>query len=178
MFCGRFDIEKGMTVLFIMDIVGVLLYAGNLAGVILGFEGGAQGFYLASLVDIPFVTTLNNIIVLHSSLIIAAVSIPRMFSFWFIKDAPTEYYRRQAYFIIRAVTCALLLAGQIAAFTAMIYYVVQYYRGGQQLLDEDKSLLNKRLIPFITVYGIALFGSIALDSYWVVQAFHYFKDGE
>ncbi len=36
LFCGRFDIEKGMSVLFFADVFGMILYVINLIGVIVG----------------------------------------------------------------------------------------------------------------------------------------------
>lgn len=122
--------EKGVTFLFGMDIVGAFLYVINMIGVIYGLYssssfGGPNGFYLMASTRYPIVTDLNAIVLAHSSLIIALVSIPRLFSFWHIKDEPEELFRRQPYFVVRAVTCVLLISLQIVAFVSLIYFIVQ-----------------------------------------------------
>jgi hypothetical protein len=38
----------GINVLFVMDLLGASLYAANIAGVILGFNGGTEAFYFAA----------------------------------------------------------------------------------------------------------------------------------
>lgn len=38
----------GINVLLAMDFLGAILYGANMAGVILGFQGGTMAFYFAT----------------------------------------------------------------------------------------------------------------------------------
>lgn len=108
---------------------------------------------------------MNTIILLYSSLIIALVSIPRLFACLFVKEEPLEYHRRHGYYLVRATTCGLLIVIQAIAFTALVYFLVKCLTDPSY---SESALLNERILPLLIAYGLALFASIALDAYWTV----------
>jgi hypothetical protein len=44
-FCGRYQMEKSVTFLFMMDLLGMTLYVGNIIGLVLGNSGSSSGLY-------------------------------------------------------------------------------------------------------------------------------------
>lgn len=86
-FCfGRYQMEKSVTFLFMMDVFGMTLYIGNILGIVLGNSGSSAGLYLSTVINkTPVIVDLNTIVLLVSSLIISLVSIPRFFGFLFVK---------------------------------------------------------------------------------------------
>lgn len=110
LFCRKYDIEKSVSILLKMDFVGAAFYLVNMAALVFSFSGGYTGYYQAGDINgYSKYKDLNTLILAISSLIVSTVTIPRLFAYLFVKEQPLEYYRRNAYFLIRAVTCGLLI---------------------------------------------------------------------
>ena len=113
--CKLTSMEKGLNILFGMDLLGAILYAANIAGVTLGFTGGTEAFYFAAQVHkVPILIDLNTSLLAISSLVISLVVIPRIFGFLYVKGSPEDYLRRGDYYRIRFSTFLILVALQIS----------------------------------------------------------------
>ncbi len=174
-FCKRYQMEKSVTFLFMMDVFGMTLYIGNILGLVFGNSGSSAGLYLDTVINkTPVIVDLNTIVLLISSFIISFVSIPRFFGFLFVKERPLEYHRRNNYYWIRAVTCGLLIANQIVLFITLIVCIgkqIQNFKG------TNDTLMYQKLVPMTVVYGSTLVITIILDAYWTIEVYHYAMEG-
>lgn len=173
-FCCRFDLEKGVRFLFIMDCIGLFLYIANIIGVVNGFDG-ADIYFLVVFSHIPIFDNYYTMLLAQSSLVLSLAIIPRMFAWFYVIENKREYHRRFAYYVIRIVTLCILLILQFALFVSLLYFISQFYK--RQRTEDISSVLN-RLIPLIVVHAFALFITAGVDIYWTVQCKYFAQEGE
>ena len=75
--------------------------------------------------------------------------------------------------MVRIVTCVVLISLQIVLFVASIVIVGKQ----MQTTNTNDSFIYHRLVPMSVVYGSTLLVTVALDSYWTVEVYHYAKEG-
>lgn len=163
-FCRKYPLDKGVTFLMVMDLIGMVLYAGNIAGVMLALSKSTEQLYLEVAAKENYLSDMNSIVLIHSSLILAMVIIPRLFSYLYVHEKKQDYLRRHSYYLVRANTSAFLIMIQLVIVVALIYFLVK------QLTDPSgtDSMLYERIIPLLAAYGTALVVTIAVDPYWTV----------
>ena len=144
--------------------MGALLYGGNIAGVILGSPGRTEAFYfLAQVLKVPVLIDLNTSLLALSSLIIALVSIPRVFANLYLKLNITDYLRRSDYYRVRFTTFILLVALQIALLVITLVSI-----GRQPDYSSKNKYLYEYLVPVTIAYGCATILTIPIDAYWTI----------
>jgi len=95
-----------------------------------------------------------------------------MFAYLYVHEEPLDFFRRRAYYLVRATSCGFLLSLQLAVFIAMAYFLLN-----ELSLNGSTEMLNSKIAPLLVIYGLALVFSIGLDPYWSVQAYHFHKEG-
>ena len=183
-FCNAMDLERGISFLLLMDILGLLLYSSNILGIILGFEGGSVSYYYATVVaKVPVIVDLNTMVLLASSLILSLVSIPRIMVYVFLrlgKGLPENLYRRTAYLWVRALSSFVLISLQIALFVALLVFLIQdinLMNTDGNTSSPESILLYNKLIPMTVIYGVSLMISIILDIYWTLATVPFYREG-
>jgi hypothetical protein len=162
--CKLTTMAAGLNVLVAMDFLGALLYGANIAGVILGFQGGTMAFYYATQVlKVPIMLDLNTTLLAVSSLVIAVVSIPRIFAYLYLKADPLDYLRRGDYYRVRFVTYILLVILQV---TLLVITLVSI--GRQPDFSPKNTFLFSYLVPMTIAYGSVAVITIPLDAYWTI----------
>ena len=168
-FCHKFDLEKGVRFLFIMDCIGLFLYIANIIGVVNGFDG-ADIYFLVVYSRIPIFDNYYTMLLAQSSLVLSLAIIPRMFAWFYVIENKHEYHRRFAYYVIRIVTLCILLMLQVALFVSLLYFISQFK---QRQRTEDIVSVLRRLVPLIVVHSVALFVTAGVDIYWTIQCKYY-----
>ena len=165
MFCCKLTtMAVGINLLLAMDFLGAILYGANIAGVILGFQGGTMALYFATQVmKVPIMLDLNTTLLAVSSLVIAVVSIPRIFAYLYLKADPLDYLRRGDYYRVRFVTFIFLVILQV---TLLVITLVTI--GRQPDFSSQNTFLFNYLVPMTIVYGSVAVITIPLDAYWTI----------